>query len=152
MQTYTEDDIVALALEWAENFLRNAEAAPQVERERTVDSSHCGVSTMVDIRHGAGASEKLALADIPDSILFETSTPVQFSEPFITLRPHASFTKCAEPINAARLILNRTVDKPGAVFVMRMGSTLVYFRLTGAMGSAPVCAESVNTTLESIFG
>lgn len=153
MRAYTEADVVAMALEWAEQFEGNAEAAPQVERERFVDSSNHRVSTMVDIRPGgADACAKVALSNIPEFILFETSTPVQFSEPFFTLSSHASFAECAEPINAARLILNRTVDKAGAVFVMRVGSALAYFRMTGAMDGAPVRTDSASTSLENIFG
>ena len=146
---YVEQNIVNQALEWAEHFDRNAEAPPQVESDTThavAAVDRLEINTNGECEGYApepGTTGVRPAADIPEAMLYEyrRDSTTNAGEPLRDpdgqiiheLYPFACFAECNDPADAARLVLNRTTDRAGFTYLIRTGTTITIFKMTGAM-------------------
>lgn len=146
---YVEQNIVNQALEWAEHFDRNAEAPPQIGTVTTHDAADVDrleVNTNGECEGFApepGTTGVRPAADIPEAMLYEyrrdstTNTGEPLRDPdgqiIHELYPFACFAECNDPADAAQLVLNRTTDRAGFTYLIRTGTTITVFKMSGTM-------------------
>ena len=135
---YTEQNIVDEAIKYAESFEANAEVAPQVETDIPIDATDISPLTVVDDTFpwtDPGPGGGVSAAELRENMLYQYlgCTTDDAGLKRCRMGRYACFAGCFDPEDAARLILNRTVDKPGAVFVLRRGHTLSVFTMLGAL-------------------